>query len=418
MSPEQERMLLVVPPDDLAGDPEHALARLEVGVSVLERGLAKPEDQRGADDELMMASLALSLERLARDAAPAAATDEQRHRLAAAAARIREVIDELADRERRRLRAVPSEATHPPAPAPAATTPNPPLVAAGPVPGPVADPTPRVARRRAAATAGIVLLVMGLAIALFMLYEFAYTNQLEHRSQRSLLSTFRQRLAIAQFDAPDAPVQSGPAAIIRIPAIGLNQVVVEGSSPSDLKEGPGHLPSSPLPGEFGNSVILGHRLTYGSPFARLDQLQKGDTIDVLTGQGHFTYTVAGSQVVSPGQPDVIGPTADSRLTLITSTSAFGSDRRAVTATLKGNPIGVATRPPAAAGVDEAGTSGDTAGLYLAVIWLIALGGGAYGAVHVYRSWPRPAAHLVTTPPLMMLLLLAYQNLDRFLPGTL
>jgi sortase A len=412
MSPEQERMLLLTPPDDLTDDPEHALARIDVGVSVLERGMARAETDGGPDDDLMMASLALSLERLARDAGPAAETNEQRQRLADAAQRIREVIDELAERERRRLRAVPTSAERP------APQPQP---AAAPAPQPASEPVEdahRSTHRAALGTAGIALLVVGLALGLFLLYEFAYTGQVEHRSQRALLSEFRQRLALTQFDAPDAPVQGGPAAILRIPSIGLNQVVVEGSSPSDLKQGPGHLPSSPLPGEFGNSVLLGHRLTYGGPFAKLDQLQKGDTIDVLTGQGHFTYTVQGSQIVKPGQPDVIGPAPDSRLTLITSTSAFGNDRRAITATLKGDPIAVPTRPPASAGADETGTSGDTAGLYLAVIWLIALAGVIYGAARAYRSWPRLAAHLVTTPLILMLLLLLYQNLDRFLPGTL
>ena len=411
MSAEQERMLLLSPPDE-GDEPEHALRRIAVGVSVLERGLAKPEQPQGTDDDLMMASLALSLERLARDAQPAAVTDDQRQRLAEAAGRIREVIDELAERERRRLNAVSAGAPAVPAPAPAA-------VGAGAVPaapGAFARAAPE--RAQLLRIAGTALVALSLAVALFIAYEFVYTGQLERRSQRALLSTFQQRLAAGQFDAPDTPVENGPVAVVRIPAIGLEQVVVQGSSPEDLKQGPGHLPSSPLPGEFGNAVVVGHRLTYGGPFADIGRLAEGDTIDVLTGQGHFTYTVTGVAVVKPGEPDVVGPSSDSRLTLVTSASAFGSDRRAVTATLKGDPLAVATRPPAAASSDELGTSGDVAGLYLALIWLAALAGLTVGAVRAYRAWPRMAAHLVTTPPLLMLLYLVYQNLSRFLPGTL
>jgi sortase A len=410
MSPEQERMLLLSPPDE-GDEPEQALRRIAVGVSVLERGLAKPEQPQGTDDDLMMASLALSLERLARDARPAAATDEQRQRLAEAAGRIREVIDELAERERRRLHAVSAGAPAVPAPAPAAAVPAAPQASA-----PLARAVPE--RAQLLRIAGTALVALSLAVALFIAYEFVYTGQVERRSQRSLLSTFQQRLAAGQFDAPDAPVEGGPVAVVRIPAIGLEQVVVQGSSPEDLKQGPGHLPSSPLPGEFGNAVVIGHRLTYGGPFGDIGRLAEGDTIDVLTGQGHFTYTVTGVAVVKPGQPDVVGPSSDSRLTLVTSASAFGSDRRAVTATLKGDPLAVATRPPAAASSDELGTSGDVAGLYLALIWLAALAGLAVAAVRAYRAWPRMAAHLVTTPPLLMLLYLVYQSLSRFLPGTL
>ena len=299
---------------------------------------------------------------LASESKPASA-EEQRRRLVEAAARIRAVIDDLALREPH-LRAVemaaPARAQA--APEPAAT-----------------------ARIRPMRLAGAALVGFGLAIALFLAFEFLYTGQLEGRSQRALMATFRHRLAAGQFNAPDQPVQSGPVAVLRIPALGGDQVVVQGSSPEDLKKGPGHLPGTPLPGEFGNSVVVGHRLTYGGPFAHLDRLATGDTITVLTGQGRFAYKVTHVATVQPGQSDVIGPTADSRLTLVTSTSALSSDRRAVTATLIGNPVGVATRPPATAGSDELGTVGDVAGLYLAIIWLIALAAVAVAAVFDYRN---------------------------------
>jgi sortase A len=194
--------------------------------------------------------------------------------------------------------------------------------------------------------------------------------------------------------------------------------VVQGSSPGDLKQGPGHLPGSPLPGEYGNAVIFGHRLAYGGPFQHLDQLAKGDHIVVDTGQGRFTYTVSGETIVHPGQNDVIGRSADSRLTLVTSASAFSSDRLAVTATLDGNPVGVATRPFAPAGADQLGTSGDIAGLYLALLWTIALVAAVVASMRAYRMWPRTAAYLVTTPVLLMLVVLIYRSLDSFLPGTL
>ena len=330
---------------------------------------------------------------LAKETKPASA-EEQRRRLLEAAARIRAVIDDLALREPH-LRAVEVAAPAQAAPEPAAA-----------------------ARIRPMRVAGAALIGFGLAIALFLAFEFFYTGQLESRSQHALMATFRQRLAAGPFDAPDQPVQSGPVAVLRIPALGGDQVVVQGSSPEDLKQGPGHLPGTPLPGEFGNSVVVGHRLTYGGPFAHLDRLATGDTITVLTGQGQFAYKVTHVATVQPGQSDVIGPTADSRLTLITSTSPLSSDRRAVTATLIGNPVGVATRPPATAGSDELGTVGDVAGLYLAIIWLIALAAVAVAAVFAYRNWPRAAAHLVTTPAMLMLLYLAFISLDRFLPGTL
>ena len=59
---------------------------------------------------------------------------------------------------------------------------------------------------------------------------------------------------------------------IEIPAIGLDAKVVSGVQPEDLKQGPGHYPDTPMPGQFGNSAIAGHRTTYGQPFYRLDEV--------------------------------------------------------------------------------------------------------------------------------------------------
>ena len=55
---------------------------------------------------------------------------------------------------------------------------------------------------------------------------------------------------------------------IVIPAIGVDWVFVEGVSVADLKDGPGHYPETPMPGQAGNAAIAGHRTTYGAPFGR------------------------------------------------------------------------------------------------------------------------------------------------------
>src|SRR5690606_11741340 len=90
--------------------------------------------------------------------------------------------------------------------------------------------------------------------------------------------------------APLPPPDDGEAvARIVIPSIGVDEIVVEGVSRSDLKKGPGHYPQSPMPGQPGNSAIAGHRTTYGQPFHRVDELVAGDEIIVTTLQGEFRY---------------------------------------------------------------------------------------------------------------------------------
>ena len=86
-------------------------------------------------------------------------------------------------------------------------------------------------------------------------------------------------------------------ATIRIPKIGVDKAVIQGVGVPDLKKGPGHYPSTPLPGQPGNAAIAGHRTTYGAPFYRLDELAPGDKILVATKQGHFEYKVESSKEV-------------------------------------------------------------------------------------------------------------------------
>ena len=82
-------------------------------------------------------------------------------------------------------------------------------------------------------------------------------------------------VAVLPVEAQNIPeIESGEAiARIEIPAIGVDDIVVAGVDSGDLKKGPGHFPTTPLPGQLGNSAIAGHRTTYGQPFFDVDKLR-------------------------------------------------------------------------------------------------------------------------------------------------
>lgn len=85
--------------------------------------------------------------------------------------------------------------------------------------------------------------------------------------------------------------EGDPLTQLEIPKIGVDVLVVEGTSISALKAGAGHYPSTPLPGQAGNVSIAGHRTTYGRPFNRIEELKPGDQIILTTPKGKHTYQV-------------------------------------------------------------------------------------------------------------------------------
>ncbi len=218
--------------------------------------------------------------------------------------------------------------------------------------------------RRVAGILGRLLVLAGVVVLLFVAYQLWGTGLAEAKSQqalrRQLTHELRRPAAARAPSAPSAtsaptsttpdpappPPQGHAVAIIRIPKILVNKAVVQGVAEQDLRMGPGHYPSTPMPGQPGNSAIAGHRTTYGAPFFRLNELVRGDVIYVTTRQGRFEYKVLRSLVVSPDDLAVLDRTRRPELTLTTCNPRYSAAQRLVVqALLVGHP---APPPPMAA----------------------------------------------------------------------
>ncbi len=136
-----------------------------------------------------------------------------------------------------------------------------------------------------------------------------------YRAQRSLEAQW-ERQSASSAQPSEHPVLSPEELLTRvsIPKINLDAIVVEGASRRQLSIGPGHITTTALPGESGNSVITGHRDTF---FRHIYELNKGDEILVRRNGQTFHYEVTGKKVVHPEDVSVLNPTRDARLTLIT-----------------------------------------------------------------------------------------------------
>jgi sortase A len=106
------------------------------------------------------------------------------------------------------------------------------------------------------------------------------------------------------------------AARIQIPAIGVDAPVVQGDGWEQLKKGVGQHIGTPNPGENGNIVLSAHNDVFGEIFRDLDQLKDGDKVILFTNQRTFTYIVRQSQIVEPTHVEVMAPTKEPVVTLI------------------------------------------------------------------------------------------------------
>ena len=210
---------------------------------------------------------------------------------------------------------------------------------------------------------------IGLLLLAFVAYQLWGTALYEHSAQARLQSQLRAALRtsptlpkapaggqVTDISNQTAPATADPAAgqpvgLLSIPSIGMaGTAVVEGTGESQLQEGPGHYPGTPLPGESGNAAIAGHRTTYGAPFYSLDALHPGDAIVVQTAQGIFQYQVVLTKLVDPSDTSVLQPTPLPELTLTTCNPRYSASQRLVVQALLHasvtNASFVAVKPPA------------------------------------------------------------------------
>jgi sortase A len=186
---------------------------------------------------------------------------------------------------------------------------------------------------------------IGVIVILFVVWQLWGTAIAQGQAQDQLKAQFD---ALRAHHHPPKATPAGPSLIpatvhvpspadgsvlaeLQIPAIGVDQYVVEGTTTDDLSKGPGHYTGTAAPGQAGNVAIAGHRTTHGAPFNRLGDLRKGDRIILTTTSDEsLTYIVSGTpQAESPNDVAVLNYFGDNRITLTTCTPEFSAAQRLI-----------------------------------------------------------------------------------------
>lgn len=133
--------------------------------------------------------------------------------------------------------------------------------------------------------------------------KFAFSNNSETlNSQKEEVQLIKTKLPIAQSNQ----------FLLKIPAIGVEAPIVlekrvdQDSIFKSLEKGVVHFVDSPLPGQKGASIILGHssaypwyKGNYGSVFALLGKLKTDDLFYVENGDKVLTYQIKNSLIFNP-----------------------------------------------------------------------------------------------------------------------
>jgi len=259
---------------------------------------------------------------------------------------------------------------------------------------------------------GAGLCLLGVFLLGFLAYLYGISGVQEARVQTTSYATLRSELS-QQIAPLGATAPGSPVAILDIPAIGIkNMIVVEGTSPENLMLGPGHVRSTPLPGQAGVAEIFGRRATFGAPFGRLTDLRRGDKLTVITGQGTASYVV----VARGDSGHLVEDPAPNRLLIVTSCSAYiPTSYCYLDADLTSAPQQDPGGRPAISGA-EAPLSGDSGALVLTMMWGFALLIiSATGTVAAAR-WSPWLAYLAAAPLALAATWNLYQSLAALLPN--
>ncbi|PWC04315.1 sortase [Agromyces badenianii] len=259
--------------------------------------------------------------------------------------------------------------------------------------------------------AGAAVLTLSLLLLGFVGHVAVFSTFQHHKAQEIGYQELRTSLAkaeapVGQLDFDEQMVPLGTAvALLQIPAVGVSEVVAEGTTAEVLRSGAGHRRDSVMPGQAGTSVIMGRQTAYGGPFGSLNRLEPGDEITVTTGQGTHVYQVLGLRRAGDPMPEPLRP-KHGRLELITAdglalfpSGALHIDAQ-LTSTAQSTPSKVMAYQ--ALPIPERAMGQDATAWFIAFFSLVFFAAAGITLWWLWKTWGRWQTWLVGVPLMLVL----------------
>jgi len=166
----------------------------------------------------------------------------------------------------------------------------------------------------------IMLIIIGIIVLLYPSMEQGFTRYWQRRlladwESPNEVSTFGLLDNLLQiefeYEAQEEPTvplspQGEMLGVLIIDSINLRLPIISGLNEINLKIGVSYLEETARFGEFGNTVLAGHRgHSYGRLLNRLNELRPGDEITIYTRDGEFNYKVYDILIVEPQELQVL-----------------------------------------------------------------------------------------------------------------
>ena len=173
---------------------------------------------------------------------------------------------------------------------------------------------------------GELLITLGVLLLGFLVWQLWWTDVEGDRAQAEIVRDLGAPTATVEHDDGVAEPQPGEPPVLPEPGHAVSfatltvprwagepaRPISQGTDRRTVLDvlGVGHYEGTAMPGGVGNFALAGHRVTFGKPFNRIEELQVGDPLVVWTTDAWYVYRVTSTEVVLPKDVRVIAPVPD------------------------------------------------------------------------------------------------------------
>ena len=174
---------------------------------------------------------------------------------------------------------------------------------------------------------GKLLIILGV----LTIGTVAYINYKTIKINKQFVDEYRQSIQNGTSKKDEYEI-GDVIGVINIPKIDIEVAIKRGITNDVLNDAIGHFENTPMPGEYGNFSLAGHRAYVSNKFfSNLDKVEIGDEINILKDDTTHKYIVDNIEVVTPDRVDVVESKDMNKkeITLVTCTPKYVGSHRLI-----------------------------------------------------------------------------------------